>query len=134
MSPQEQWEMLRDVGPFGALLAAAVSVLNLALVAWWKNQEVKSRGECQTQRDNHNQELKALYDRIHQDGIDQTMAREKAISALRDYVDDERHNLREWMQAQHLTMEARVAQLEADNRACAKDRRELEVLARGLRK
>lgn len=127
MTPEQQWEWLRDLGPVGSMMAALISVLNLIVVTWWKSQRNDMQEECQTQQRRHDSAVKDLYTRIREDSEAQTLAREKAIREIREYADDERHNLREWMQAQVVLMESRMHQIEKDNRDCEKDRRELAV-------
>lgn len=117
-------------------MAALISVLNLAVVAWWKLQRNDVQTECQTQQARHDSAVKDIYTRLREDGSAQSAAREKSLAEMRDYTDEERHNLREWMQAQTLLIgarfvqvEERIKQIEQDNRECADDRRRIEVRA-----
>lgn len=128
MSPQEQWEALKDVSPIGSLMAALISVLNLFVVAWWKSQRNTVETECKTQQERHDSAVKELYARIREDGEKHTLALERALAGMREYTDEERHNLREWIQSQIMLTEAHIQQIEKDNRDCEKDRRDLAVL------
>lgn len=135
MSPQDQWEALKDLGPIGSVLAALVSVLNLAVVAWWKTQRNEVETTCNAaQKASQDAAIKDVYTRIRDEAAQQDSKRDKAAAAMRDYTDEERHNLREWMQGQVLVVDGRfhqqderIKQLEQDNRECATDRRNLAV-------
>lgn len=125
MSPQEQWELLKDFGPVGGLVTAFLAALNLLVLTWGKNEQ---RDTQQKWNEAHETSLRECQAAHRSEMAAMQLRMEQRFAELREYEDKQRHRLRGNLQTALNSLHKEIVEIRKENADCAKDRRDFAVL------